>query len=194
MPQQRVRKQARLERRVNFGSLTRRRAGDLEDARTVSRHGCDKRWQRKEIERTVGAFDHREWCVLIRCGMQLASEIVVETIQREERRVRQKRTKIVLASAVDDRRVLIEDVERAVRNDSHANCVHSDDYQLAEDETWGEFRCHFLFNDYACRRVFQMECLADGRSIEWEKQKMHSLINLFCVVHFSRPIDCYRVS
>ena len=119
---------------MNFGSLTRRRAGDFEDARTVSRHECDKRWQGKKIERTVGAFDHREWCVPIQCGMQFAGEIVVETIQGEERRVRQQRTNTVLTGAVDGRRVRIEDVKRDVRNDSHANCVHSDDYQLAEDE------------------------------------------------------------
>ena len=66
--------------------------------------------------------------------MQLAGEIVVEAIEREERRVNKESAHAVFAGALHGRCASAEDVERDIVNDTDRNGIHCADRYLAEKE------------------------------------------------------------
>ena len=92
------------------------------------------RSMRSEVEGTVGAIDQPERHVLIRCGMKLAGEIVVETVEREKHRIGKKSANAFFTGTSDGGGGDVENVESNIVNDADWNCIYSDECQLGQGE------------------------------------------------------------
>ena len=66
----------------------------------------------------MGAVRHCIWFMLVENRMQLASEIVGETVEREVCRVAEEATSAIIAAAIDDGRGSVGHVQRNISDDS----------------------------------------------------------------------------
>ena len=96
----------------------------------VCRRCCHKRWQGNEIERSTGAVRKCERLVLVHCRVELTSEIVGETVEREERGLGKKSTETVITGAMDDGCISPVDTERNISDESNRSAVDCDDCQV----------------------------------------------------------------
>ena len=113
------------------------------DAR-VCRRCCHKHWQGNKIERSTGAVRKCERLVLVHCRIELTSEIVGETVEREERWFGKEGTDTVITGAMDDGCISPVDTERNILDESNRSGADCKDREVVQEQNGKENSCHFV--------------------------------------------------
>ena len=98
----------------------------------VCRRCCHKRWQGNKIERSTGAGRQCERLVLVHCRIELTSETVGETVEREERGLGKECTDTDITGAMDDGCISPVDTERNISDESNRSGADCEDREVVQ--------------------------------------------------------------